>query len=119
MAIAVGFCLLGSPNTRRQIRADQQRLSDLRAIATELYQSHASNLPNSLPANIRSTDPISGKPYEYRRIDKTHYELCAEFATNSLEDRFQNTPLEKESLWQHPSGRHCFQLNVNQSLSYY
>lgn len=115
VAIAVGFWLLGSPAKRRQISADQQRLNDLRAIAYDLRQSYAANLPNSLPATIRKNDPISEKPYEYRRIDKTRYELCADFATNSNEDRFQQSSLERERFWQHPSGRHCLQLNVKDS----
>ncbi len=114
-----GFWLLGSPTQQRQIRADQQRLDHLRQIAQRLNQEAEQsqnrgkpvNLPASLAKNERQTDPISGKIYDYQRIDNTHYKLCAEFATDSAEDRLQD-PTTDQDFWQHPSGRHCFQLNV-------
>ncbi len=114
-----GFWLLGSPTQQRQIRADQQRLRDLHQIAQNLNQKAEQsqnrgkpvNLPASLSASERKSDPISGKLYDYQRIDNTRYKLCAEFATNSAEDRLQD-PTTEQDFWQHPAGRHCFQLNV-------
>lgn len=120
IGLIAGFWLLGSPNRQRQIRADQQRLEDIREIARRLHeqakpsqnQGKPVNLPASLPPNNRKTDPISGKTYEYRRIDSTHYQLCAEFATNSAKDRLGDSPSADRDFWKHPSGRHCFQLDV-------
>lgn len=118
-----GFWLLGSPTRQRQIRADQQRLQDLHQIAQDLNQKAEQSqnrgkpvkLPALLPANERKTDPISGKLYDYQRINNTQYKLCAEFATDSAEDRLQD-PTTDQDFWQHPSGRHCFQLNVLEKL---
>jgi len=115
-----GFWLLGSPTKQRQIRADQQRLADLHQISQRLHQEAEQsqnrgkpvNLPASLSPNERKTDPISGKVYDYQRVDNTHYKLCAEFATNSAEDRLQDSSSTEQDFWQHPSGRYCFQLNV-------
>ncbi len=115
IAIAVGFWLLGSPAKRRQIRTDQQRLNDLKAIAMELRSLSASGLPAALSDDVRRKDPISGQPYEYRRIDKTHYELCATFTTDSSEDRLQPVASGKDHRWQHPSGQHCYQLDTREN----
>lgn len=114
-----GFWLLGSPTKQRQIRADEQRLADLLQISQRLHdeaeqfqnQGKPVNLPASLSPNERKTDPILGNSYDYQRVDKTHYKICAEFATNSAEDRLQDSPTD-QNFWQHPSGQHCFQLNV-------
>ena len=122
LGVIVGFWLLGSPTRQRQITADQQRLTDIRGIAQSLHQQAEQsqnrgspvNLPTALPRRERKTDPISGKLYEYQRIDKTHYKLCAVFATDSTEDRLQNSPSTDQDLWQHPRGRHCFRLDVRE-----
>lgn len=123
--LIVGFWLLGSPGKQRQIKADQQRLVDMREIAQRLHQEAEQsqnrgkpvNLPASLPTNQRQTDPISGKQYEYQRIDPTHYKLCATFVTDSTEDYLSNSFTTKEDFWQHPTGRYCFQLDVLQDPS--
>lgn len=122
---AIGFGLLGSPSRQRQLRADRQRVEDLRQMARSLQQlaqqsqdrDEPVNLPVSLPATARRRDPLSGQPYSYQRLDSTHYRLCAEFATNSAGDRLADRPSLEEDFWQHPRGRHCFQLNVLDSAS--
>lgn len=122
IGVISGFWLLGSPKKQRQLRADQQRLEDIRDIAQRLHQQarrsqdrkEAVNLPASLPPNDRKTDPISGKTYEYQRLDRTHYKLCAEFTTDSTKERLRDSPSADQSFWQHPSGRHCFQLDVQE-----
>lgn len=120
IGVLTGFWLLGSPNRQRQIRLDQQRLNDLFQIALYLHQQAEQsllrdktvNLPTSLSANNRQTDPISNQPYQYRRLDNTKYQLCAEFATESDTDKLRDFSSTNQDFWQHPSGRHCFQLDV-------
>lgn len=126
IAVITGFWLLGSPNKQRQLRADQQRLQDIREIAQRLHEQakqsptlgKSIDLPVSLPPPARQFDPISGKTYEYRRLDSTHYQLCAEFATDSNKDRLRDSPWMNQDFWQHPSGQHCFQLDVLEELPY-
>ncbi len=126
IAVITGFWLLGSPDKQRQLRADRQRLQDIREIAQRLHEQAKRsptlgkpiNLPASLPPPVRQFDPISGKTYEYRRLDSTHYQLCAEFATDSNKDRLRDYPEMNQDFWQHPSGQHCFQLDVLEELPY-
>ena len=124
IAVITGFWLLGSPNKQRQLRADQQRLQDISEIAQRLHEQakpspnrgKSIDLPASLPPPARQFDPISGKTYEYRRLDSTHYQLCAEFATDSNKDRLRDSPGMNQDFWQHPLGQHCFQLDVLEEL---
>ena len=116
MSVITGFWWLGSPNRQRQLRADEQRLRDIHEIALSLYQQSQNRgkpvvLKASLSLNNRKTDPISGKMYEYQRLDSTHYQLCAEFATDS-ESRLGKFSWAEKDFWHHLTGRHCFKLNV-------
>lgn len=117
IGVIAGFWWLGSPNKQRQIKADQQRLTDIREIAVRLHQqaqqpqNRDQPLPASLSPTNRKRDPISGKTYEYQRIDSTHYQLCAKFSTDSHRDQLGNFPIT-DQVWQHPPGRHCFKLDV-------
>lgn len=118
LAIVGGFWVLGTPWRQRQLTLDQQRIQGLVGIASILHdQAMRADqkyvLPVSLDQGTRKTDPVTNKPYEYRRLSPITYELCAEFATNSR----QNPPAEKASkIWQHPQGRHCFELNAKETL---
>lgn len=123
IGLIAGFGLLGSPFKQRQLRADQQRLQDLYQIALEFSEQAIDNdntvnptfkLPQSLPENQRKTDPITGKLYDYQRLNNTEYKLCAEFATDSHEQKIlvPNEELQEQKFWQHPAGLHCFQFNV-------
>jgi hypothetical protein len=53
---------------------------------------------------INLIDPDTGQRYDYTVKDETTYELCATFT------------LERDSdvkvFWNHPSGTHCFTVNV-------
>lgn len=120
ISVIAGFWWLGSPNRQQQIRADQQRIRDIHEIASRLHQQAQQSqnrgkpvdLQASLSLNNRKTDPISGKTYEYRRLDSTHYQLCAEFAADSAQNRLGNFSWADKDLWHHLPGRHCFKLNV-------
>lgn len=120
VSVIAGFWWLGSPNRQRQIRADQQRIRDIHEIASRLHQqaqqSQNRGKPVELQAllspNNRKTDPISGETYEYRRLDTTHYQICAEFAADSAQNRLGSFSWADKDLWDHLPGRHCFKLNV-------
>ena len=121
--VIAGFWRLGSPNTQRQIRLDHQRIEDIRQIALSLYQQAQQaqnrgkpvNLPASLLPAQRRIEPISGEAYKYRRLDRAHYQLCANFATDSASNRLGDHRPANQDLWHHPAGQHCFKLNVLES----
>lgn len=124
MGLVTGFWLLGSPKQQRKIQLDQQRIQDLRQIARFLYRQaeqddESVNLPESLPLSMRRlNDPVSGEPYQYQKIDKTHYKLCANFATNSNQNKLQDELRPTGEFWEHPAGKHCFEINVLEEIPF-
>ena len=120
-AIVWGFILAGSPATRRLERLDEQRLQDLRTIASEIQSMVAHTdgrkelkepLPKTLNeavqrargARLNPRDPETGEPYRYTVKSETIYEVCARF-TRRRESDFG-------VFWNHPAGEHCFTINV-------
>ncbi|MEO0350013.1 MAG: hypothetical protein AAF282_08190 [Cyanobacteria bacterium P01_A01_bin.15] len=112
---AAGFWVLGTPGQQRLIMSDQQRLEDLSAIANSLYwQSQDQDdyaLPDALTTTNQRQDPITQESYSYRKVDDERYELCASFATDSSTHKLVNANNQN---WQHPNGRHCFELELSQ-----
>jgi hypothetical protein len=132
-----GFTVIGSPSSLRDLRDDNQRLSDLQGIQWQIvnhYQLKA-NLPTSLtdlndPLSNYTipTDPKTELQYEYRKIVASSttalsFELCAVFAKPSqdLEGRGNYVGSDKGGVaypevnslsttdnWKHESGRACF-----------
>ncbi len=124
-SIIGAFIVTGSPLTGRAERFDEQRLSDLRAIQSEIlnitygsqrYQPATpggiKTLPNPLPQTLKEVavnatyqqlniaDPETEAPYGYNITSKTSYQLCAVFAL--LRDQ------QFDIFWNHPVGQHCF-----------
>lgn len=101
-----GWSLLatGVPSSVRDQRLDLQRFSDLGTIASGLRCEAGGVLPEGLDvdsvirfcparpvAAATLTDPETGAPYRYERLDDTRFRLCADFADldNTLEfERF-------------------------------
>lgn len=107
--IAAGFVMLGSPGNQRNIEADRRRVQDLQSIARSLHSRKDAGRPSSLAdAGLRQTDPVTRSAYEYRRIEGTKYELCANFATDTL----NSNDVYPIQFWRHNSGRHCFTLDA-------
>ncbi len=109
------------PRPARLQRFDQQKLEDLQTIFREVQslcqdpdikKELKSALPDTLDElaalarseRINLTDPETRQRYVYTVKDGTAYELCGTFS------------LERDSdvkvFWNHPSGRHCFTVNV-------
>jgi len=110
LVIIVGLVVSGSPGQRRQLRFDQQRVSDLQRLSNQLEQYWQRNevLPPTLSGLVDGTrvaavpdDPESGSPYEYLIDGPRSFRLCATFALPSEEDPYQ-------TFWNHSSGRTCF-----------
>ncbi|NJM99389.1 MAG: hypothetical protein HC800_21640 [Phormidesmis sp. RL_2_1] len=120
-AIVVGFWLLGSPSQQRLLSLDRQRVDDLSSIAYELQAQFsgsgadpATPLPEQLPGSLTNRgialDPVNAEPYAYRRLSDTTYELCATFATESI-NLDEAAPAFNNDYWPHPEGRHCFEVD--------
>ena len=120
-ALVIAFWVVGSPVYARKENADRQRISDLGSIAGSVrsYYKDKKVLPASLneihPSQFGpdSTykDPVTGKPFEYARLDKDHFSLCATFETDTTKSTEQGYDYygTKEFL-RHPVGRYCFTL---------
>jgi hypothetical protein len=119
-AIAVGFHVLGTPQEARGRELDRRRIEDLQSVAMDLTAYANGRGGRPLPASLDAIDsltapgfarrdPVSRERYEYRRIDDTHFELCATFDSES-----KATDLEKwEQKWVHPVGHACFAFDVH------
>ena len=111
-AVAAGLWLAGSPLEERARRIDDLGLL---AAALEQHWSRTRELPDTLAAldapsrrPLQLADPVSEIPYDYRRLGRTRFELCASFERASAE---HGDP-RQSSFWAHGAGRHCFELDV-------
>lgn len=126
ISIILGFSVLGSPQTQRLIRYDNQKVSDLNEIQWQVisYWQMNGTIPVSL-SDIKSsqqyviipTDPQSKTTYEYRKTDAMTFELCAEFnkenTTNqnqymSVSPIYGKGEIIQNNNWNHRAGRECF-----------
>jgi hypothetical protein len=105
--IAIAFRAIGPPSHGREIAIDEKRLDDIRDIASRLRTRYndTGDLPARLPSNF-IRDPVTNQPYEYHRIDRNHFTLCAVFAVPSEPDNSGGT-----AFWTHGAGRTCFNLD--------
>lgn len=135
-SIVSGFIVMGSPQTQRLMRYDNQKTSDLQNIQWQIinYWQQKQTLPENLTA---LADPISNfttpvdlqsnEMYEYRKVSDLSFELCADF---NLESRDFARSSGKSSLgypapygfdessinWQHGPDRTCFTRTIDPKL---
>lgn len=106
--VAVGlwaaFAAIGPPSYARKVALDEDRIDDLKDISARLRTRYGDvgSFPAALPA-IWKRDPVTKRPYEYRRIDKSHYVLCAVFDAPSDTGTTGGT-----SFWTHGTGKKCY-----------
>lgn len=111
-AVVLGLVSIGSPGSARARRLDAHRLDDLRHLARviDVHWTRGGDLPASL-ADVAgldadaTEDPVSGRPYGYRAVAASKFELCATFDADAARPR-------RGRLWWHPRGRHCFRLDA-------
>jgi hypothetical protein len=131
ISVIAGFFIMGSPQTQRLLRYDQQRIYDLQSIQSQVtnYYQTTEALPESLEklqdplvgARIQA-DPETGDDYEYTKTGDLTFELCATFSlplpefdtdTADLSDwrvrELQQTALD----WPHGAGRTCFDREID------
>ncbi|MEK7564328.1 MAG: DUF5671 domain-containing protein [Patescibacteria group bacterium] len=130
-SIIWGFAVLGSPRTQRLYKYDEQKVSDLQNISSQVanYFYDKKNLPKNLEESFGGNyyvpvlDQQNNKPYEYKKTSENTYELCAEFNKEINEESAKDSAYLNNSYyggsasWAHSAGRYCFTrtLNLNNS----
>jgi len=123
-SIVLGFTVLGSPNTQRLLKADNQKMNNLMEINNYVQSYYVQN--GKLPENLNETtslgyypnliDPQTNKPYEYIKKDSLRYSLCAEFNKASITSKssYSEAPYLRGAVFgTHPAGRYCFEQTIN------
>lgn len=133
--VVLGFVFVGSPAKQRQVRFDEQRIQHLSSIQNEVvnYYSAKQVLPAKL-ADLNNplgyftvpVDPDTNTAYEYTLKSKYVFELCANFATASLNaDGSAMSPVATKPYgmydtynqnWSHAEGRVCFERTIDPAL---
>lgn len=127
-SIVWGFSVLGSPRTQQLIKYDTQKVSDLQNISNQInnYYSNKGVLPNSFDElktiyySFSTVDSQTQKPYEYKKLSETTYNICAEFNKASDDKNINNAPVYSDPYnsitWTHSAGRYCFEQTINPNL---
>jgi hypothetical protein len=140
LSIVFGFVIMGSPNTARQKRFDDQRVSDLSNIQCQIinYWQSKGKIPNaiselkdSISGYQASTDPDTNSSYVYEKTGEKSFKLCANFSLTSSDnqnriiDQTQTYPVSikeyycggvKADNWNHGKGQICFDREIDPQL---
>ena len=125
-----GFSVLGSPRTQRLLKYDQQKISDLQNISSQIgsFYSKEGYLPNSLDDikadYLNKTDSQNKKPYEYEKLSDITYNLCADFnkespdknQANNYRNFYYYNSYESDGSWLHKAGRDCLLREINPEI---
>ncbi len=136
IAVIFAFFIVGSPKQARLFQLDQQRVSDLQNIQSQIVNywqrkgempKTLSDLNDSISGYFVPKDAETNMPYEYNLKDAEvlKFELCATFSLASGESI---APFEKSARpstlgsalvsqnWNHSSGRVCFERQIDKQL---
>lgn len=132
LIVVVGaFFIVGSPATARLLQFDQQKISDLQSIQSQIvyYWQRKEVLPgilSDLNDPISSfkvpVDPQTNQAYEYVVKDAKNlsFELCAEFNKEGSDQYSQTRPMSNitkgAESWDHAAGRVCFERTIDKEL---
>lgn len=123
--VIAGLFAVGSPNTARELRADEQRRQDLSELHFELSQHVATEgtLPDSLEdlalvnryvsSYDPRRDPQSGEFYEYSKLSDSEYRVCVDFE-RSIEEAERNRGFPDI---EHEAGRNCYARDASEGQS--
>lgn len=135
-SIITSFFLVGTPAHQRDMRFDNQRVSDLQNIQSQIinYWQQKEQLPgrlddlsDSISGFVPALDPETGVAYEYIIKGELSFDLCATFKAVSVgntatADRyskpmpvgFSGDPYSQN--WSHEAGRTCFSRSIDPEL---
>lgn len=135
--IIAGFFVIGSPQTQRKIKYDEQRVQHIQNIQSQIinyWQAKGivpmalSDLEDSLSYASIPVDPETEVSYEYRKTGPIAFELCANFNLSSQEAMgatraipatpypYVEKPYGPSENWDHPAGNYCFKRKIDQDL---
>jgi len=117
ISIILGFSVLGSPQTQRLLRYDNQKVMDLQNLQWQVINYWQMN------GSIPSTMPNMPLEMEYKKTGNMTFELCANFNRASMmQPRINSAPLEgpyykggmmPNDIWDHSMGQHCFERTID------
>ena len=152
--IVWSFLIMGSPLTQRDLRIDDKRVQDLQNIQSQVinYWQQKEKIPETIndlkdPLSY-ATLPVDpefekGKKYEYVKVDKMKFQLCATFslpmpkgwqesqgyrggvmpmATPAMDVATSNVaypypgPTGVNDSWDHQAGRTCFDRTIDKDI---
>lgn len=127
LTVIAGFFIVGTPGQAREYRMDEQRVSDLQSIQSQVISYWQAK--ESLPASLEEldsavsyfsvpVDPQTGAQYVYKRQSPLDFTLCATFATESPVRMPQPSYAEPYGKgmaedWSHGAGEQCFDRSID------
>lgn len=125
-AIIAGFLIAGSPAKERARKFDDQRVSNLQTIQSEIvsYWQRKKMLPEELSVlndSIRGfnvpNDPKTKAPYRYEVTGPESFTLCVMFDMDSADSVTREYMYEGWGAnWQHNAGEKCFERSIDKDL---
>lgn len=119
--IIIAFSIIGSPQTQRLIRLDNQKISDLQNLNWQVINYWQINgmIPDQMPGITK--DQQTGTPYQYKKTGNMTYELCAVFNRASSADQNSSVPsiaypvgkMPTNEDWSHSAGLQCFSRTID------
>jgi len=135
LTVVAGFFIVGTPSQARQARLDQQRISDLQSLQSQIvynYYQQKGRLPASLaeindPLSyfVMPVDPGSKQPYGYTVLGPLSFELCADFTAAGGAQTYGRSIAEPAmpasyggdvDKWDHAAGHVCFARTIDPDL---
>lgn len=132
VTIVLGFFIVGSPTKQRDIRFDEQRVTDLQEIQAQVvtYWSKKSVLPETLADLNKSIngyqaplDPETKAAYNYQKVDKLSFKLCADFKTTAEYNGLVGNKAvprgyydSSATNWDHKTGETCFTRTLDPAI---
>ncbi len=130
ISIAAGFFIVGTPQHARSYRYDNQKVSDLQQIQSQVISywqakgalpASLADLNDSISGFVSPNDPQTGESYIYRRNSPLDFSLCATFNAptqgNSVPSFTAPAPYgatgASSDNWQHGGGTACFDRSIN------
>lgn len=119
ISLGASFFIIGSPQTARLAKLDQQRLSDLQNIQWQVVSfwqqkeklpASMADLEDPLSGFVAPKDPETGEAYVYKAGEGMSFSLCATFSLESSDASDMTMPaLPDDQNWKHGKGEACFE----------